>query len=78
MSDSDRISDEELYTPTEKVAGAPGVIAVPEDPAAPSRQVSSGRQRLSDLFTIVSASHCAWWLPWRLTIDVLSSAQALP
>ncbi|MCJ1291267.1 Plasma membrane permease, mediates uptake of glycerophosphoinositol and glycerophosphocholine [Xylographa carneopallida] len=55
MSDSDRISDEELYTPTEKVAGAPGVIAVPEDPAAPSRQVSSGRQRLSDLFTIFCA-----------------------
>ena len=55
MSDSDRISDEELHTPDEKVAGAPGVIAVPGDPAAPSRQVSSTRQRLSDLFTIVSA-----------------------
>ncbi|MCJ1420962.1 Plasma membrane permease, mediates uptake of glycerophosphoinositol and glycerophosphocholine [Xylographa parallela] len=55
MSDSDRISDEELHTPTEKVAGAPGVVAVPEDPAAPSRQVSSRRQRLSDLFTIFCA-----------------------
>ncbi|MCJ1377468.1 Plasma membrane permease, mediates uptake of glycerophosphoinositol and glycerophosphocholine [Xylographa soralifera] len=55
MSDSDRISDEELHTPTEKVAGAPGVVAVPEDPAASSRQVSSRRQRLSDLFTIFCA-----------------------
>ncbi|MCJ1405429.1 Plasma membrane permease, mediates uptake of glycerophosphoinositol and glycerophosphocholine [Xylographa trunciseda] len=55
MSDSDRISDEEVHTSDEKVAGAPGVIAVPEDPLAPSRQVSSRRQRLSDLFTIFCA-----------------------
>ncbi|MCJ1282393.1 Plasma membrane permease, mediates uptake of glycerophosphoinositol and glycerophosphocholine [Xylographa opegraphella] len=55
MSDSDRISDEELHTQSEKVAGAPGVVAVPGDPAAPSGQVSSRRQRLSDLFTIFCA-----------------------
>ncbi|MCJ1395630.1 hypothetical protein MMC18_008516 [Xylographa bjoerkii] len=55
MSDSDRISDEELQPTNEKVAGAPGVTAVPEDPGAPSKLVSSRRQRLSDLFTIFCA-----------------------
>ena len=32
--------------------GAPGAVVVAEDPAAPSKEVSSRRQRLSDLFTI--------------------------
>ena len=36
-------------------AGAPGAVVVAEDPAAPSREVSSTRQRLSDLFTIFCA-----------------------
>jgi hypothetical protein len=55
MSDKEHVSDEELAgtDSTEKVAGAPGVTVVPEDPAAPSKSVSSKRQRLSDLFTIV-------------------------
>lgn len=55
MSDKEHISDEEPASTnsTEKVAGALGVMAVPEDPAAPSKYVSSKRQRLSDLFTIV-------------------------
>ena len=54
MSDSDRISDEKVKTTSrEEVAGAPGVIAVPEDPEAPSKVVSSARQRMSDMFTIV-------------------------
>ena len=34
------------------VAGAPGVIADPADPEAPSRDVSSFKQRMSDIFTI--------------------------
>ncbi len=37
-----------------KVPGAPGAIVVADDPAAPSPEVSSRKQRLSDLFTIVS------------------------
>ncbi|KAI4143402.1 MAG: hypothetical protein LQ340_007020, partial [Diploschistes diacapsis] len=37
------------------IAGAPGVVVVPEDPAAPSRDVSSKRQSLSDIFTIFAA-----------------------
>ena len=41
---------------TSKVPGAPGAIAVPEDPTAPSQEVSSRRQRLSDIFTIVRES----------------------
>jgi len=39
----------------EKVLAAPGVVAVPEDPAAPSMQVSGRRQRMSDIFTIFCA-----------------------
>lgn len=40
-----------------KAAGAPGAVVVAEDPAAPSRYVSSKRQSLSDLFTIVRICH---------------------
>lgn len=60
MSDREHISDEELTgtDSTEKVAGAPGVAVVPDDLAAPSKFVSSKRQRLSDIFTIVGQSHC--------------------
>lgn len=39
----------------EKTAGLPGVVVVTEDPAAPSKEVSSRRQRLSDIFTIVGS-----------------------
>lgn len=40
-----------------KTAGAPGVVVVDEDPpAAPSKEVSSKKQSLSDLFTIVCVS----------------------
>ncbi|KAK3175293.1 Plasma membrane permease, mediates uptake of glycerophosphoinositol and glycerophosphocholine [Lepraria neglecta] len=35
-----------------KTPGAPRAVVVAEDPAAPSREVSSKRQSLSDLFTI--------------------------
>ena len=38
-----------------KTLGVPGAVVVPEDPAAPSEDVSSRRQSLSDLFTIVSS-----------------------
>ena len=38
-----------------KTPGAPGAVVVAEDPAAPSKDVSSKRQSVSDLFTIVSA-----------------------
>jgi len=60
MSDKEHISDEELTgaDSSEKVAGAPGVVVVPEDPDAPSKFVSSKRQRLSDIFTIVSQRNC--------------------
>ena len=37
-----------------KTPGAPGAVVVPEDPAAPSEDVSSKKQSISDLFTIVS------------------------
>ena len=40
------------------VAGLPGAVVVPEDPAAPSAEVSSKRQRLSDVFTIVCEFEC--------------------
>lgn len=36
-----------------KTPGAPGAVVVAEDPTAPSREVSSKKQSLSDLFTIV-------------------------
>ena len=37
-----------------KTPGAPGAVVMAEDPAAPSKDVSSKRQSVSDLFTIVS------------------------
>ena len=61
MASDPEVAKDELSTPSsndhtdEKVAGLPGVVVVPEDPAAPSHEVSSKRQRLSDLFTIVTA-----------------------
>ena len=54
-SGDERISDEEgTLRDYEKTPGAPDAVAVPEDPAAPSKLVSSKKQRLSDIFTIVS------------------------
>lgn len=52
MSDIYRVSEEDAYGDS-KIPGAPGAVVVAEDPAAPSREVSSKRQSLSDLFTIV-------------------------
>lgn len=53
MSDIDQYSDEATNADS-KTPGAPGTVVVAEDPAAPSKDVSSKRQSLSDLFTIVS------------------------
>lgn len=39
----------------EAVAGTPGAIAVADDPKAPSKEVSSKRQRISNIFTIFAA-----------------------
>ena len=61
MSDVDYAKDQGLKVTghgESKTPGAPGVVAVPEDPAAPSKEVSGKKQSLSDLFTIVS-SFCA-------------------
>lgn len=38
------------------VSGAPGATVTADDSTAPSPEVSSRKQRLSDLFTIVSRS----------------------
>lgn len=53
MSDIDRVSSEDVKYGESKTPGAPGAVVVAEDPAAPSKEVSSKRQSLSDLFTIV-------------------------
>ena len=53
MSDFDEHGDERTNGDS-KTPGAPGAVVVAEDPAAPSTDVSSKRQSLSDLFTIVS------------------------
>ena len=70
-SGDERISDEEgQLRDYEKTAGAPGVVVVPEDPAAPSKLVSSKRQRLSDIFTIVRLTPSRIWAAdglWELT-----------
>ena len=57
MSDSDKSpsKDEIIYSKDSKTPGAPGAVVVPEDPAAPSKDVSSQRQRLSDIFTVFCA-----------------------
>lgn len=56
MSNLDQYSDEGTNGDS-KIPGAPGAVVVAEDPAAPSQDVSSKRQSLSDLFTIVSVLH---------------------
>ena len=56
MLDHDEYSDE-ITNDDSKTPGAPGTVVVAEDPAAPSKYVSSKRQSLSDLFTIVSVLH---------------------
>ena len=60
MSDVKYLGEVVDNEPNAKVPGAPGAVPVPEDPAAPSQEVSSKRQRLSDLFTIVS--YCRGWV----------------
>ena len=54
MSDVKYLGDEIDNGLGLKVPGAPGAVVVADDPAAPSPEVSSRKQRLSDLFTIVS------------------------
>ena len=54
MSDMDQYSGG-LKDDIPKCPGAPGAVVVAKDPAAPSKDVSSKRQSLSDLFTIVSS-----------------------
>ena len=39
----------------EAVAGTPGAVVVADDPGAPSKEVSSRRQRISNIFTIIAA-----------------------
>ncbi|CAF9941865.1 MAG: Plasma membrane permease, mediates uptake of glycerophosphoinositol and glycerophosphocholine [Alectoria fallacina] len=51
MSDVDQYSDEGTNGDS-KFPGAPGAVVVANDPTAPSKDVSSKRQSLSDLFTI--------------------------
>ncbi|CAD6590369.1 MAG: Plasma membrane permease, mediates uptake of glycerophosphoinositol and glycerophosphocholine [Alectoria sarmentosa] len=51
MSDVDQYSDEGANGDS-KIPGAPGAVVVAEDPTAPSKEISSKRQSLSDLFTI--------------------------
>ena len=53
MSDTKYLGQQVEHEVNAEVSGAPGVVLVPNDPAAPSTQVSSMKQRLSDLFTIV-------------------------
>lgn len=53
ISDIDKVRSEEEMNLDTKTPGAPGAVVVAEDPTAPSREVSSKKQSLSDLFTIV-------------------------
>ena len=53
MGDTKPLAELVDNEPNRKVPGAPGAVVVAEDPAAPSPEVSSKKQRLSDLFTIV-------------------------
>lgn len=56
MSDDNLYSEWDTKKDDSKTPGAPGAVVLAEDPTAPSKDVSSKRQSLSDLFTIVSAS----------------------
>lgn len=53
MSELEHISDDDGKRSDEKFPGAPGTVVAVTDPAAPSTEVSSKRQSLSDVFTIV-------------------------
>lgn len=56
MTTKDNIPSTELEEIDGRHTIRPGSVPVPsEDPAAPSRAVSSSRQRISDLFTIFCA-----------------------
>lgn len=54
MRDVKYLGDEADNGLNAHVPGAPGAMVTADDPAAPSLEVSSRKQRLSDLFTIVS------------------------
>lgn len=73
MSDIDQYSDEGTKGGS-KIPGAPGAVVVAEDPAAPSRDVSSKRQSLSDLFTIVSVLQ---WKQRELTMLPIQDCRRL-
>lgn len=48
-------SDEQMaqdLTPTKEISPVERDVPNPEDPAAPSKEVSSKRQSLSDIFTV--------------------------
>lgn len=45
----------DLITPTADASSSERDVPNPEDPAAPSREVSSKKQSLSDIFTILCA-----------------------
>ena len=74
MSDIDKVRSEEDMNVDRKTPGAPGAVVVTEDPAAPSREVSSKRQSLSDLFTIVRTCFSVRYN----ILTIASSAPALP
>ncbi len=57
MSALDPSSSNDDRGSVEKTPGAPNTVAVPSDPAAPSKEVSSKRQSLSDIFTIVCSGN---------------------
>ena len=73
MSDTGKVSDADLPYQS-KTPGAPGAVVVAEDPAAPSKDVSSKRQSLSDLFTIVCAAFGATSGPPRDVLTCWSSS----
>ncbi len=58
MSDIVRVSSGDMKYDDSKTPGAPGAIGVAEDSAALSKEVSSKRQSLSDLSTIVGLLAC--------------------
>lgn len=49
------VSDDSLSPPAPEIRGVESTVTNPDDPAAPSKDVSSKRQSLSDLFTIFCA-----------------------
>lgn len=59
----DPSSSNEAQGSVEKTPGAPNTVAVLSDAAAPSKEVSSKRQSLSDIFTIVCLGNISDFYP---------------